>query len=125
MAGHSSLKAYLPGGPSRGAGCLPCRPQQARRSLRLSPVVALGAGGIAPPCYHASDAAYTEKNGRAYLMSEDVEFTFVDDPEEQPQASAFWPLIECDEEVDSQEARRQETDDPWAWPASTSHGSGR
>jgi hypothetical protein len=99
-------KPTSPGGPSGGAGRLPCRPPSARRSLRLSPVVApasprsaVGAGGIAPPCYHASDADYTEKNGRVYLMSEDVEFTFVDDPEEQPQASAFWPLIEGDEEV--------------------------
>jgi hypothetical protein len=53
----------------------------------------------------------TDETGRAYLTSEDVDFTFVKDPEEQPQASAFWPLIEGGEDVVIQEARRREIDD--------------
>jgi hypothetical protein len=53
----------------------------------------------------------TDETGRAYLTSEDVEFTFVDDPERQPQASAFWPLIEGEEDVVIQEAREREIDD--------------
>lgn len=53
----------------------------------------------------------TDETGRAYLKSEDVEFTFVDDPEQQPQASAFWVLIEGEQDVVVQEARRREIDD--------------
>ena len=53
----------------------------------------------------------TDETGRAYLTSEDVAFTFVDDPEQQPQASAFWPLIEGTKEVVIQEARKREIDD--------------
>jgi hypothetical protein len=53
----------------------------------------------------------TDESGRAYLTSEDVEFTFVDDPQEQPQASAFWPLITGEAEVVIQEPRRREIDE--------------
>ena len=52
----------------------------------------------------------TDESGRAYLTSEDVAFTFVDDPEEQPQASAFWPLLEGGQTVVVQEARPRELD---------------
>ena len=53
----------------------------------------------------------TDGSGRAYLTNEDVAFTFVNDPEEQPQASAFWPLIEGEKDVVIQEARKREIDD--------------
>ncbi len=53
----------------------------------------------------------TDESGRAYLTNEDVEFTFVNDPEEQPQASAFWPLIAGEKAVVIQEARKREIDD--------------
>jgi hypothetical protein len=53
----------------------------------------------------------TDEGGRAYLTSEDVAFTFVNNPEEQPQASAFWPLLEGETDVVIQEARRREIDD--------------
>ena len=53
----------------------------------------------------------TDETGRAYLTNEDVDFTFVADPERQPQASAFWPLIEGGEDVVVQEARKREIDD--------------
>ena len=53
----------------------------------------------------------TDETGRAYLTSEDVAFTFVNDPEAQPQASAFWPLIEGGKDVVIQEARKREIDD--------------
>jgi len=36
----------------------------------------------------------TDERGRAYLTNEDVAFTFAKDPKEQPQAFAFWPLLE-------------------------------
>lgn len=53
----------------------------------------------------------TDETGRAYLTSEDFEFTFVADPEEAPQASAFWPLLTGEKDVVIQEARRREVDD--------------
>ena len=54
----------------------------------------------------------TDGTGRAYLTSEaGVAFTFVNDPAVQPQASAFWPLIEGEAEVVIQEARKREIDD--------------
>ncbi len=53
----------------------------------------------------------TDETGRAYLTNEDVAFTFANDPEQQPQASAFWPLIEGTKEVVIQDARKREIDD--------------
>ena len=53
----------------------------------------------------------TDSKGHAYLTSTDNDFTFNSDPAKQPQASAFWPLIEGKEDVVIQEARKRETDD--------------
>ena len=53
----------------------------------------------------------TDENGRAYLTSEDFIFAFDPDPERQPQASAFWPLLEGEAEVVIQEAQKREVDD--------------
>ncbi len=54
----------------------------------------------------------TDEVGFAYLHSiEGVEFTFSPDPEEQPQASLFWPLLTDEEEAVVQDARTREIDD--------------
>lgn len=53
----------------------------------------------------------SDEAGRAYLTNQDFEFTFVPDPEEAPQASAFWPLLTGEKEVVIQEARKREVDD--------------
>jgi serine phosphatase RsbU (regulator of sigma subunit) len=54
----------------------------------------------------------TDEVGFAYLHSlESVEFTFSPDPDEQPQASRFWPLLTGEEDVVVQEARVREIDD--------------
>ena len=53
----------------------------------------------------------TDEHGRAYLTNQDFEFTFSPDPAQQPQASAFWPLIAGKTAVVIQEAQRREVDD--------------
>ncbi len=54
----------------------------------------------------------TDEVGFAYLHNiEGVEFTFSPDPEEQPQASLFWPLLTDEEEAVVQEARAREVDE--------------
>ena len=53
----------------------------------------------------------TDETGRAYLTNEDFEFTFLADPEQAPQASAFWPLLTGEKKVVIQEARKREVDD--------------
>jgi hypothetical protein len=53
----------------------------------------------------------TDERGRAYLTNEDFAFTFDPDPSKQPQASAFWPLLEGASEVVIQDAQKREVDD--------------
>lgn len=53
----------------------------------------------------------TDQTGRAYLTNQDFEFTFVADPDTEPQASAFWPLLTGEKDVVIQEARKREVDD--------------
>ena len=54
----------------------------------------------------------TDESGYAYLRTEQgVEFTFSPDAEEQPQASAFWPLLTGEEMTVVQEAQRREIDE--------------
>jgi len=53
----------------------------------------------------------TDPAGHAYLTNTDVVLTFTADVTAEPQASAFWPLLEGDEEVVIQEARVREIDD--------------
>ena len=53
----------------------------------------------------------TDSNGHAYLTNTGLDFTFAADPAKQPQASAFWPLIEGKQEIVIQEARKREIDD--------------
>ena len=53
----------------------------------------------------------TDETGRAYLTNQDFEFTFVADPDKEPQASAFWPLLTGEKDVVIQEARKRDVDD--------------
>jgi hypothetical protein len=53
----------------------------------------------------------TDPSGHAYLTNTGVNFTFSPDPAKQPQASAFWPLIDGRAKVVLQEARKREIDD--------------
>jgi hypothetical protein len=53
----------------------------------------------------------TDPAGRAYLTNTGVEFAFSPDPAKQPQASAFWPLIDGREKIVVQQARKREIDD--------------
>lgn len=52
----------------------------------------------------------TDSSGHAYLTNTGVDFTFSPDPGKQPQASAFWPLIDGRAKVVVQEARKREID---------------
>jgi len=54
----------------------------------------------------------TDERGYAYLRNiESVQFTFSPDPEEQPQAHRFWPLLGGDKKIVVQEAMKREIDD--------------
>jgi hypothetical protein len=52
----------------------------------------------------------TDSSGRAYLTNTGLNFTFSPDLAKQPQASAFWPLLEGKQSVVVQEARKREID---------------
>jgi hypothetical protein len=53
----------------------------------------------------------TDSSGHAYLTNTGVDFTFSPDPAKQPQASAFWPLLQGKETIIVQQARKREIDD--------------
>ena len=53
----------------------------------------------------------TNGSGHAYLTNTGVDFTFGRDPAKQPQASAFWALIDGSKKIVIQEARKREIDD--------------
>jgi hypothetical protein len=53
----------------------------------------------------------TDGTGHAYLTNTGVNFTFSRDPMNQPQASAFWALIEGSTKIVVQGARKREIDD--------------
>jgi len=53
----------------------------------------------------------TDSAGHAYLTNTGVDFTFSPDSSKQPQASAFWPLINGSKGVVIQGARKREIDD--------------
>jgi hypothetical protein len=52
----------------------------------------------------------TNGAGHAYLTNTGVDFTFSRDPAKQPQASAFWALIDGSKKIVIQEARKREID---------------
>lgn len=53
----------------------------------------------------------TDPEGRTEFSNQDIDFTFSPDPNVQPQASAFWSLLEGDEQVVIQDALKREIDD--------------
>jgi hypothetical protein len=53
----------------------------------------------------------TDPKGHAYLTNTGVDFTFSPDPAKQPQASAFWGLLDGTKKIVVQERRRREIDD--------------
>ena len=52
----------------------------------------------------------TDSAGRAYLTNTGIDFTFSPDSAKQPQASAFWPLINGSKDIVIQGAHRREID---------------
>ncbi len=52
----------------------------------------------------------TDSAGHAYLTNTGIDFTFSPDPAKQPQASAFWPLLDGSKKVVIQETKRREID---------------
>jgi hypothetical protein len=52
----------------------------------------------------------TDSAGRAYLTNTGIDFTFSPDAAKQPQASAFWPLIDGSKDIVIQGAHRREID---------------
>src|SRR5262249_39606206 len=53
----------------------------------------------------------TDPAGHAYLTNTGVDFTFSPDAAKEPQASAFWPLLNGSKDVVIQGARKREIDD--------------
>src|SRR5215472_8958922 len=51
-----------------------------------------------------------DSSGHAYLTNTGIDFTFSPDAKKQPQASAFWPLINGGKDIVVQEARKREID---------------
>jgi len=52
----------------------------------------------------------TDSKGHAYLTNTGVDFTFSPDSAKQPQASAFWSLLESSKNIVIQGARKREID---------------
>lgn len=53
----------------------------------------------------------TDETGHAYLRNQqEIPFTFSPDPQEQPQAHVFWPLLTGERSAVVQEARQREVD---------------
>ena len=53
----------------------------------------------------------TDAAGHAYLTNTGIDFTFSPDPAKQPQASAFWALLDGRGKIVIQEPRKREIDD--------------
>jgi hypothetical protein len=53
----------------------------------------------------------TDSAGHAYLTNTGIDFTFSPDPAKQPQASAFWALLDGRDKIVVQETRKRELDD--------------
>jgi hypothetical protein len=53
----------------------------------------------------------TDPEGHAYLTNTGLDFTFSPDAAKEPQASAFWPLLNGSKDVVIQGARKREIDD--------------
>jgi hypothetical protein len=53
----------------------------------------------------------TDSAGHVYLTNTGIDFTFSPDPAKQPQASAFWSLLDGRDKIVVQETRKREIDD--------------
>jgi hypothetical protein len=53
----------------------------------------------------------TDSAGHAYLTNTGIDFTFSPDPAKQPQASAFWALLDGRDKIVVQATRKREIDD--------------
>ena len=53
----------------------------------------------------------TDPAGHAYLTNTGIDFTFSPDPAKQPQASAFWALLDGRHKIVIQDTRKRELDD--------------
>ena len=53
----------------------------------------------------------TDSAGHAYLTNTGIDFTFSPDPAKQPQASAFWALLDGRDKIVIQDTRKRELDD--------------
>jgi hypothetical protein len=53
----------------------------------------------------------TDSAGHVYLTNTGIDFTFSPDPAKQPQASAFWSLLDGRDKIVVQETRKRELDD--------------
>jgi hypothetical protein len=53
----------------------------------------------------------TDSAGHAYLTNTGIDFTFSPDPAKQPQASAFWGLLDGRDKIVVQHTRKRELDD--------------
>jgi hypothetical protein len=53
----------------------------------------------------------TDSAGHAYLTNTGIDFTFSPDPAKQPQASAFWALLDGRNKIVIQDTRKRELDD--------------
>jgi serine phosphatase RsbU (regulator of sigma subunit) len=53
----------------------------------------------------------TDENGRIYIGSKDSTFSFTPDPETNPQASEFWPLLEGETDVIEQAFQTRDEDE--------------
>ena len=78
-------------------------------------------GGMAPPDINAAlknisensaieEFWITDPAGHAYLTNTGLDFTFSPDPAKQPQASAFWALLDGRQKVVIQEPKKREVD---------------
>ena len=109
---------------ARAADCddITSRHMVGQAMLAAQFVAAAESGGMAPAqisdvlvriAAHSAIEEFwiTDSLGRAYLTNTGVDFSFSPDRTRQPQASAFWALIDGRQNVVVQEARKREIDD--------------
>jgi hypothetical protein len=118
------LALLLPGASSsRAAGCedMLARHMVGEAMLAAQFVAAAEKGGMPASAINAALKDVAEKSaiqefwitdsaGRAYLTNTGIDFTFSRDPAKQPQAAAFWPLLDGGKKVVIQDARKREID---------------
>jgi hypothetical protein len=109
--------------PSRAAGCDDkiARHMVGEAMLAAQFVAAAERNGMTPVGINAilkevadksavQEFWITDSSGHAYLTNTGIDFTFSADATNQPQASAFWPLLTGAKTVVIQNARKREID---------------